>query len=136
MSAGPYQAWAGTTALVIPVVATSGPARTARLLSLTEEFLVQHHAVELAPLFRFCSLDPTRATPQELFCQPIWFVPFQTDPVPLIAAASDQITAAPLASGALQVAGGFPTHYLDRHAMAQFLEATAGERPEDRGEWA
>lgn len=122
-AAGPYQAWAGTTALVIAVVATTGPARTARLLSLTEEFLLTQHAAEAAPLFRFCSLDPTEATPDELYYQPIWWVPFRDAPVPLIASTSAQITAAPLSSGALQVASGFPTQYLTPQEMARFLDA-------------
>ncbi len=122
-AAGPYQAWAGTTALIIPVVAATGPARAARLLALTEEFLLQQHAQEVAPLFRFCSLDPTQATPDELFCQPIWFVPFRDDPVPLIASSPDHLTVAPLSPAALQVAGGFPSQYLTRQEMTQFLEA-------------
>jgi hypothetical protein len=117
------------------VVVTTGPQRVSRLLSLTEEFLMSQKASAVAPLFRFCSLDPLHATPEELFLQPIWFVPFRNDRVPLIAAVPDQITTAPLSSGTLQVAGGFPSHYLTGPEMAQFLEAVEGERAEDAGEW-
>ena len=38
-------------------------------------------------------------------------------------------------SGTLQVAGGFPTHYLTPQEMGQFLEAVESERPDDAGEW-
>jgi hypothetical protein len=130
-AAGPYQAWAGTTALVIPVVAATGPSRAARLLAMTEEFLLTRQAADVASLFRFCSLDPTQATADQLFSQPIWFVPFHDAPVPLIAAASDEITVTPLSPGALQVASGFPSQYLTSEEMARFLSAVESSASAD-----
>ena len=82
---GPYQATFGSEPIVVPVVATPGPQRAEQLRAWTEAELAALGAQADAELFAFVGAHPARISPAELFCAPVWTMPFHAEPFPLVA---------------------------------------------------
>lgn len=82
-SGDPYRERFETTSLTIAVVATPGNKRMRDLQRWTEVQL-QELARNDTDLFRFTDLEPSRASPQELFLAPCWYRPFHEEPVPIL----------------------------------------------------
>lgn len=75
-AAGPYQQWAGTSSLVIAVVATPGSTREDQLSAWTAAYLRETKApAYYFDLFRFAGVHPARVSPDELYLSPLWHRP-------------------------------------------------------------
>jgi len=80
---GQHQALFNTSALSLAVIAIANPL-AATLKHWTEEALQEMGRMIDADWFFFCSLDPTTATPEEVFLSPIWEQALSTDKTPLL----------------------------------------------------
>jgi hypothetical protein len=84
---GPYQEYFKTTALRILVHAVPGSQRRYsldNLVSWTEAELEALGEKHLAAMFCFTGQPLPATTPQALWLAPVWYVPFQPDPVSLL----------------------------------------------------
>lgn len=82
----PVEEGFGGESLEIAVLAARGDARRRdQLLYWTEATLERLGKRELAPYFAFAEGDPAALSPEAVFCEPRWFVPFQRIPKALFA---------------------------------------------------
>jgi protein involved in plasmid replication-relaxation len=86
-ASGQHEALFNTSALSLAVIAA--PDRQATLKRWTEETLKQMDRTEEGDWFFFCSLDPAKATPEELFLSPVWENAFGTAKTPLLMLAEE-----------------------------------------------
>jgi hypothetical protein len=82
---GPYRATFGSEPITVPVVAVPGVQRAELLRAWTEAELISLAAQDDAELFAFVGADPATVPPRDLFCSPIWRMPFSPEPFPLVA---------------------------------------------------
>jgi hypothetical protein len=73
-----------STSLTIIVVTTAGEKRRRDLLRWTESELTAVGAQDQADLFRFAAFDPAKIAPANIFLSPLWYRPFDAQPVALI----------------------------------------------------
>lgn len=81
---GAYQKTYGSPVITVAVVAAPGQRRAELLRSWTEAELTDLSAEADASLFAFVGADPAKTPPVDLFCAPVWTMPFHHDPFPLI----------------------------------------------------
>jgi Replication-relaxation len=83
-SRGPYQRTFGSPIIVVAIVATPGAPRAAQLLTWTQDELTRLHATPAeCEQFIFTALPPD-STPEQLFFDDCWRLPFQTQPTSLL----------------------------------------------------
>jgi hypothetical protein len=70
--------------LIVAYTTTAGQARLKQLVAWCEQELTQQQLEREANLYRFCSLPQGGYTPQEIFCSPLWFKPFDSTPTSLL----------------------------------------------------
>jgi hypothetical protein len=80
---GQHEALFNTAALSIAVIAVSQQMATT-LKQWTEETLVEMGRPAEGAWFFFCSLDPAKARPEELFLSPVWEQVFSNGKTPLL----------------------------------------------------
>ena len=80
---GQHEALFNTAALSIAVIAVSQQMATT-LKQWTEETLVEMGRPAEGDWFFFCSLDPAKASPEELFLSPVWEQAFSDVKTPLL----------------------------------------------------
>ncbi len=98
-------------------VCPDGQERVRWLRKLFEATLKELNATEYAPLFHVTSENPATVDPFTLFVRPSWVVPFQTEPVTLLA---------PPTPSTVKFA---KPHYLPQEQYENFLRATGGAVP-------
>jgi hypothetical protein len=81
---GPYQAAFKTTSLRITVNATPGVKRRDELLRWTEAELKSLSEEALASAFCFAGIAAHEVDPTDLWCSPVWHVPFTRQPLTLL----------------------------------------------------
>jgi hypothetical protein len=84
IQSGVHEQHFGTTAFSLAVIAHP-PELAATLKRWTEEVLDSLQQPEQGERFFFCSVNPTTASPEELFLPPVWEQAFRTAKTPLIA---------------------------------------------------
>jgi hypothetical protein len=84
-----YERRFNTTSLTISVVTTAGEKRRRDLLRWTESELSVIGAEGQADLFRFAAFDPATTRPADIFLSPLWYRPFDAQPVALMDAAAN-----------------------------------------------
>jgi hypothetical protein len=77
-----------TTSLTIITVTTVGEKRRRDLLRWTESELTAIGEEGQADLFRFAAFDPPKIAPEDIFFSPLWYRPFDDQPVALMEAAA------------------------------------------------
>src|SRR5918996_2633852 len=80
---GQHKALFNTAALSIAVIAQTEQ-MAATLKRWTEEVLAEMERQEEGDWFFFCSLDPAKARPEELFLSPVWEQAFSNGKTPLL----------------------------------------------------
>lgn len=75
----------GTDLCQVAYATTAGEARLHQLLNWCEQELEEQQLTEEANLYRFTALPEDSAyNPLQLFCSPLWYKPFEEEPVPLL----------------------------------------------------
>lgn len=75
----------GTDLCQVAYATTAGEARLQHLLTWCEQELVEQQLTQESNLYRFTCLPEDPAyNPLELFCSPLWYKPFSSEPVPLL----------------------------------------------------
>lgn len=81
---GVYFAQFGTNAITVAYATTAGEDRLKTMLSWCEDELVQQRLDHEAALFRFTALLKENTDPKRLFCEPVWYTPYEQEPVSLL----------------------------------------------------
>jgi len=79
-----YKAVFATNLCLVAYATTSGDRRRDQMLAWCEQELTQQHLQHEANLYRFAALPRKEYHPQELFCSPIWYIPFESQPTSLL----------------------------------------------------
>lgn len=79
-----YEALFGTQLCMVAYATTSGEQRLRQLLEWCEQELTQQRLEHEANLYRFAALPSGDLDPIRLFCEPVWYKPFENEPVPLL----------------------------------------------------
>lgn len=75
----------GTDLCQVAYATTAGEARLHQLLNWCEQELAEQQLTQEANLYRFaCLPEDTTYNPFQLFCSPLWYKPFEEEPVPLL----------------------------------------------------
>ncbi len=78
-----YQELFGTDLCMVAYATTAGKARMAQMIEWCEQELEQQRLEHEANLYRFTAL-PDELDPKELFCEEVWYKPFENEPVSLL----------------------------------------------------
>src|SRR5436305_10852412 len=79
-----YEALFGTKLCMVAYATTAGKDRLKQMVEWCEQELVQQRLEHEANLYRFTSLPSGVYDPQEIFCFPVWFKPFEQESVSLL----------------------------------------------------
>jgi hypothetical protein len=78
-----YQELFGTDLCMVAYATTAGRQRLSQMIEWCEQELEQQRLEHEANLYRFTAL-PEEITPLTLFCSPVWYKPFKSEPVSLL----------------------------------------------------
>ena len=78
-----YQDLFGTNLCMVAYATTAGLQRLKQMLEWCETELIQQRLEHEANLYRFACL-PEELEPKRLFCEEVWYKPFETEPVSLL----------------------------------------------------
>jgi hypothetical protein len=79
-----YQELFGTDLCMVAYATTAGKQRLFQMIEWCEKELQQQRLEHEANLYRFTSLPDGAYDPQEIFCTPVWYKPFEPEPVSLL----------------------------------------------------
>ena len=78
-----YEALFGTQLCIVAYATTAGKDRLKQMVEWCEQELAQQRLEHEANLYRFAAL-PEELDPQHVFCTPLWYIPFEDEPVSLL----------------------------------------------------
>jgi len=79
-----YEALFGTQLCMVAYATTAGTDRLKQMVEWCEQELEQQRLEHEAHLYRFASLPSGDYDPQNIFCTPLWYIPFEDEPVSLL----------------------------------------------------
>src|SRR5437763_3883444 len=79
-----YQELFGTNLCMVAYATTAGQQRLRQMIEWCETELEQQRLEHEANLYRFACLPDGEYNPQEIFCSPVWYKPFENEPVRLL----------------------------------------------------
>jgi hypothetical protein len=81
---GPYYQQFGTNTIIVAYATTAGQDRLKMMRSWCEDELQQQRLSHEAELFRFACLPDGELDPKQVFCEPMWYIPYEEEPSMLL----------------------------------------------------
>src|SRR5437763_7213783 len=79
-----YQELYGTDLCMVAYATTAGRQRLQSMIEWCEQELEQQRLEHEANLYRFTALPDGELDPRQVFCSPVWYKPYQKEPVSLL----------------------------------------------------
>jgi protein involved in plasmid replication-relaxation len=79
-----YQELFGTDLCMVAYATTAGKQRLSQMIEWCEQELEQQRLEHEANLYRFTVLPDGDLDSKQVFCAPVWYKPFESEPVPLL----------------------------------------------------